>query len=104
MTFVSILAVKFFRSRVVCCVLPRVLEPKTGTGMMHSWALGILLRTCELLNATFGTESCSVDPMSGHTTDSMGVRTAVHSRTLTFEPRLSPEYGDAKCSCDDVDR
>lgn len=65
--------------------------------MMSSWAVGAMVRTCELLETAFGTGSCRIEPLDGR--DAPG---AVHEWTLIFEPRLSA--GDEKCSCDSVDR
>lgn len=65
--------------------------------MMSSWAVGAIVRTCELLEAAYGTGSCRVEPLNG-----FGKAGAVHEYTLVFEPGSSA--GDERCSCDAVER
>ncbi|CAM9747273.1 unnamed protein product [Pylaiella littoralis] len=64
--------------------------------MVSAWAYGTLFRTCELLQATFGAETCRVEPSIA--------QTKFGPRELIFEPPSSSGDDDAKCPCDTVDR
>ncbi|CAM9579189.1 unnamed protein product [Scytosiphon promiscuus] len=69
-------------------------EPKSGTTMMYSWAVGTLARTCEHLQATFGRASCRVDP---DLTKALAL-----TATLIFEPALVSGGDYSACPCDSV--
>ncbi|CAM9656344.1 unnamed protein product [Scytosiphon promiscuus] len=64
-------------------------EPKSGTTFMFSWAYGILVRTCERLQDTYGYETC-------HTEHDKAVL------TMIFEPKIG--NSKAPCSCDTIHR
>ncbi|CAM9643453.1 unnamed protein product [Scytosiphon promiscuus] len=69
-------------------------EPKSGTTMMYAWAVGALARTCEHLQATYGEESCRMDP---------DLTVAIPGEaTLTFEPSWAAE-DSSSCPCDTID-
>lgn len=70
--------------------------------MMSSWAVGALVRTCELLQDAFGTESCRVEPLDAPNSSRIAKAGANHDWAMVFEPQLSS--GDQKCSCDTVGR
>ncbi|CAN0128844.1 unnamed protein product [Scytosiphon promiscuus] len=67
----------------------RAREPKSGTTFMFSWAVGILMHTCERLRDTYGFKSCRTE-RSGH------------ELQMIFEPKLSGS--NSSCPCDTVDR
>ncbi|CAM9643384.1 unnamed protein product [Scytosiphon promiscuus] len=69
-------------------------EPKSGTTMMYAWAVGILARTCEHLQATYGHASCRIDP---DITEALA-----DSATMTFEPGLAAQ-DVTSCPCDSID-
>lgn len=69
-------------------------EPKTGTTMMTTWALGTLARTCEHLKDTFGPATCRIDPDLTQELPFLA--------TLTFQPGLASD-DEGYCRCDTVD-
>ncbi|CAM9337264.1 unnamed protein product [Ectocarpus sp. 13 AM-2016] len=67
-------------------------EPKSGTGFMFDWAVGILQLTCKHLQGMYGLTSCR--------TEFTGEEQAV--LTMTFEPSLAAT--GASCPCQRIRR